>query len=151
MAKWRDLERDGAEFFKNRYTFKLENPSGKTIFADYIPLDSDTEKQFAEDCENYENVRLHFKLPGWFKIPTPIWHYNPDWALVMKNREQVYFVAETKNTGKGIQEGVDWDKLRETERQKIACTERHFAVFDGVKYRVVEKLAELEQPNQNAE
>lgn len=88
---------------------------------------------------------MYFKLPSWFKIPTPLGNYNPDWAVVMNNREQVYFVAETKNTGKGIQAGVDLDKLREEEQQKIACAKKHFSlsVFDGVSYRVVEKVEEL--------
>lgn len=147
LARWQDLEQNGAEFFKNEYTFAINQEDGskrtKTIFADYIPLDSDTEKQFARDCENHADVLLYFKLPAWFKIPTPIGHYNPDWALVMKNREKVYFVAETKNTGKGIQEGVDLDKLHETERQKIHCAKRCFAVFDGVNYQVLEKVAQL--------
>lgn len=82
-------------------------------------MDSQTEKQFAQDCENREDVRLYFKLPDWFKIPTPIGNYNPDWAIVMNHHDKVYFVAETKNTGKGIQDGVDLDKLHLTEQQKL--------------------------------
>lgn len=147
LADWKKLEQEGAEFFLNEYTFKVNESDGakqrKTIFADYIPLDSDTEKRFARDCENHEDVRLYFKLPSWFKIPTPIGNYNPDWAVVMANREKVYFVAETKNTGKGIQDGVDLDKLKLTEQQKIACAEKYFTVFDGVNYQVVEKLEQL--------
>lgn len=147
LANWRKLEENGAEFFLNEHTFLVskndEAKQKKTIFADYIDLDSGTERQFARDCENHEAVRLYFKLPNWFKIPTPIGNYNPDWAVVMDNREQVYFVAETKNTGRGIQEGVDQDKLSETEQQKIACAQKHFAVFDGVHYRVVSELKQL--------
>ncbi|WP_373745746.1 DEAD/DEAH box helicase family protein [Neisseria dentiae] len=147
LARWQELEQYGAEFFKNQYTFEISQEDGikkeKTIFADYIPLDSGTENQFARDCENHENVKFYFKLPEWFKIPTPIGNYNPDWALVMENQEKVYFIAETKNTGKGIQEGVDMDKLHESEQQKIQCAKRCFEVFDGVDYRVVEKVAEL--------
>ena len=142
LAKWRDLEQNGAEFFVNEHTFAVRN-TNKTIFADYISLDSDTEKQFAQHCESSADVRLYFKLPAWFKIPTPIGNYNPDWAIVMNHHEKVYFVAETKNTGKGIQGGVDLDKLHLAERQKIACAKKCFAVFDGVRYRVVEKLSEL--------
>ena len=142
LAKWQELEENGAEFFRNAYTYTVQSDQ-KTIFAEYIPLDSDTENHFARDCENHEDVQMYFKLPSWFKIPTPLGNYNPDWAIVMKNREQVYFVAETKNTGKGIQAGVDLDKLREEEQQKIACARKHFAVFDGVNYRVVQKLEEL--------
>ncbi|XXQ67647.1 DEAD/DEAH box helicase family protein [Neisseriaceae bacterium B1] len=142
LAKWEYLEQYGAEFFKNQYTFAVNN-SAKTIFADYISLDSDTEKDFALACEHHEDVLLYFKLPSWFKIPTPIGAYNPDWAIVKQGAEHVYFVAETKNTGKGIQEGVDLDKLSLDEQQKIACANKHFSVFDGVNYRVVQKLSEL--------
>uniref|UniRef100_UPI00403968BD restriction endonuclease n=1 Tax=Neisseria weixii TaxID=1853276 RepID=UPI00403968BD len=142
LARWRDLEENGAEFFKNEHTFAIGN-ADKTIFSDYISLDSGTENTFARQCESHEDVRLYFKLPDWFKIPTPIGHYNPDWAIVMNHRDKVYFVAETKNTGKGIQDGVDLAKLYLEEQQKIACAKKHFAVFDGVNYRVVEKLSEL--------
>lgn len=143
LARWRDLEENGAEFFKNEHTFAIQN-ANKTIFADYISLDSGTENTFAQQCESHEDVRLYFKLPDWFKIPTPIGHYNPDWAIVMNHHDKVYFVAETKNTGKGIQNGVDLDKLHLTEQQKIACAKKHFAVFDGVNYRVVQHLSELQ-------
>lgn len=147
LAKWHDLEQNGSEFFKNEHTFFInpndENKKRKTIFADCIALDSQTEQQFARDCENHEDVLLYFKLPAWFKIPTPIGNYNPDWALVMNNREKVYFVAETKNTGKGIQDGVDLAKLTHDEQQKIACAKKHFALFDGITYRVIQKLDEI--------
>ncbi|MBO7081020.1 MAG: DEAD/DEAH box helicase family protein [Neisseriaceae bacterium] len=144
LAKWQDLEKNGRDFFKNEYSFAVSaDKINKTIFADYIDLDSQTEKEFAKDCENYDKVRLYFKLPNWFKIPTPIGNYNPDWAIVLQNSEKVYFVAETKNTGKSIQDGVDLEKLRESEQQKITCAKQCFQVFDGVRYRVVEKLSEL--------
>ncbi len=146
LADWQKLEQEGIEFFLNPFTFEVGKEEGKqqkTIVSDFIPLDSATEKEFAAACERHENVRLYFKLPHWFKIPTPIGAYNPDWALVLENQEKVYFVAETKNTGKGIQEGVDFDKLGAPERQKIACAAKHFMVFDGVHYRVVQKLEEL--------
>lgn len=32
-------------------------------------------------------------------IETPVGTYNPDWALVYKNDQTLYFVAETKDTG----------------------------------------------------
>nr|WP_198923701.1 hypothetical protein [Rappaport israeli] len=142
LLQWENLAQNGTEFFINAHTFSVQNQD-KTIFADYINLDSQTEHDFARDCENHEDVALYFKLPSWFKVPTPIGNYNPDWAVVMKNRERVYFVAETKNTGKGIQDGVDLDKLSLPEQQKIECAQTHFDLFDEVDYRVVEKLAEL--------
>lgn len=144
LAEWYDKEQNGDSlgFFMNEHTFVVKN-ADKTIVTDYMPLDSDTEKQFAQHCESNADVRLYFKLPTGFEIPTPIGNYNPDWAVVMNHHEKVYFVAETKNTGKGIQGGVDLDKLHLAERQKIACAKKCFAVFDGVRYRVVEKLSEL--------
>lgn len=149
LIEWQKLEQYGTEIFLNENTFKINQHKDvkqrKTIFENYIALDSTTEKLFAQDCENNEDVRMYFKLPNWFKIPTPIGNYNPDWAVVMNNRSKVYFVAETKNTGKGIQSGVDESLLSLTERQKIQCAKKHFSlnIFDGVKYQVVEKLSEI--------
>ncbi|AAP96456.1 DEAD/DEAH box helicase [[Haemophilus] ducreyi] len=149
LIQWQELEKNGLEIFFNEHTFEVnqsdKEKQQKTIFANYISLDSHTEKQFAQECENNEDVRMYFKLPNWFKIPTPIGNYNPDWAVVMNNRSKVYFVAETKNTGKGIQSGVDESLLSLTERQKIQCAKKHFSlnIFDGVKYQVVEKLSEI--------
>lgn len=144
LLRWKELESGGAVFFKNEHTFLINTEkSKKTIFANYISLDSDTEMQFARDCESYESVRFYFKLPRWFKIETPIGSYNPDWAVVIGDCENVYFIAETKNSGRGIQAGVDLDKLNITEQQKIECAKNHFSVFDGVNYRVVQSLSEL--------
>lgn len=111
------------KIYANQYTFNV-NKMDKTIYNGVLDLDSNTENQFATDCENYdEQVAFYFKLPKKFKIPTPIGNYNPDWAVVIKkNGEQVYFIAETKNTGdKSIQDGVVVDKLKWEERFKIAC------------------------------
>lgn len=116
------------KIYANQYTFNV-NKMDKTIYNGVLDLDSNTENQFATDCENYdEQVAFYFKLPKKFKIPTPIGNYNPDWAVVIKkNGEQVYFIAETKNTGdKSIQDGVVVDKLKWEERFKIACAKRFF-------------------------
>ena len=137
------MENEGEEFyFDERTTFTVQNGQ-KTIAENYIPLDSETEQKFAADCENYENVSLYFKLPRWFKIPTPLGNYNPDWAVVKQNVEKAYFVAETKNTGQGIQNGVDESRLREDEQLKIRCARACFEKVQEVEYRVAEKLEEL--------
>jgi len=143
-----DMEREGIEFYENGFTFEVGKPQ-KTICENYIPLDSGTEKTFAQNCEDYDaknegGVVFYFKLPGWFKIPTPLGNYNPDWAVVKQVQGKVYFVAETKNTGKGIQAGVDTDKLRENERLKIECGKQHFAALDGLKYRETDSVSGLE-------
>lgn len=133
------------QIYANQYTFDV-NKMDKTIYNGVLDLDSNTEHQFATDCENYdEQVAFYFKLPKKFKIPTPIGNYNPDWAVIIKkNGEQVYFIAETKNTGdRSIQDGVAVDKLKWEERFKIACAKRFFEINDEVDYQVVQKINEL--------
>jgi type III restriction enzyme len=72
-----------------------------------------------------QNIEFYFKLPNWFKIPTPIGHYNPDWAIVFEGVKKVYFVAETKSENQ---------ELRPSEDQKMKCGQAHFEKFDGVIY-----------------
>jgi len=74
-------------------------------------------------------------LPFWFKIKTPIGNYNPDWALIEKNENTVYFVAETKSAGQ---------ELKTSEKRKIKCGHAHFKEFGDVKYRQVATVAELD-------
>ena len=145
LANLQKLEREGKDFYLDAHTFVVGN-AAKTIAENYIPLDSDTEKQFATDCENYEDITLYFKLPRWFKIPTPLDSYNPDWAIVKQNGTKAYFIAETKNTGQGIQEGVDESKLREEEQLKIRCARAYFRQMHEVTYQVVTKVVELDNP-----
>ena len=134
------------EFYLNQYSFSVSNQS-KTIYEGYISLDSNTENMFARHCESSEDVEFYFKLPKNFKIPTPLGNYNPDWAVVFKGQNKVYFVAETKNTGKGIQHGVDESKLDPSEQMKIAYARKNFEHlhrdYADLEYRVVEKVEEL--------
>jgi len=62
--------------------YEVKKP-GKTVY-DYIQIDSNSsiERKFAEECENRDDIKFYFKLPGWFFIDTPIGKYNPDWALL---------------------------------------------------------------------
>lgn len=123
------------EIYLDSIFYKV-NDKSKTIYDNYIPLDSGIESQFAKDCETSEQIEFYFKLPAWFKIPTPIGSYNPDWALIFKDEKKIYFVAETKHT-------KDLSKLRAEERLKIKCGERHFSVVDEVEYKHVTKLGDL--------
>ena len=62
--------------------------------ADY---DSEgTERRFAKDLESNEAVKVYAKLPAWFKIPTPLGSYNPDWAVLIDHNgeEKLFFVVE---------------------------------------------------------
>ena len=92
----------------------------KSVY-EYVVYDSENEKKFAKAFEDNDDVRLYAKLPGWFKIPTPLGSYNPDWAVLFeKNGEQkLYFVVETKGS-------LDFGELRPNESNKIRCGEAHF-------------------------
>jgi type III restriction enzyme len=123
-------------YFTKLFTVKnLE----KTVF-NYVPIDSDIERSFAEDCEKEESIKFFFKLPRGFKIPTPIGNYIPDWAIIVEVDEapKVYFVAETKGT-------LDRQMLRELERMKIECGTKHFALFKplGIEYKLAVTTKDL--------
>lgn len=97
----------------------------KSVF-EYVVYDSEgTEKTFAEDLENNEAVKVYAKLPAWFKIPTPLGTYNPDWAILVDQdgEEKLFFVVETKSSGW-------WDDLRHHEGAKIKCGEKHFRAIE---------------------
>jgi len=93
---------------------------------EHVKYDSDTERKFAEKLEKKEGVKVYAKLPNWFKIPTPLGNYNPDWAVLLNinGEERLYFVVETKST--------DWeDELRSAEVMKINCGKAHFDALAG--------------------
>ena len=110
------------------------NDKSKTIYDNYIPLDSGVENQFAKDCESSEQIEFYFKLPNWFEINTPIGKYRPDWAVVFKGEKKIYFVAETKSVG---------EELRGSEKMKIDCGKAHFKNFEGVVYKQVSSVTDL--------
>lgn len=114
--------------------YKVKNQD-KTLY-NYIEFQSKVEEQFAKDCESNENIEFYIKLPHWFVIKTPIGTYNPDWALILKNDEKIYFVAETKYS-------LDPQKLYSSENYKIKCGKKHFEEFDKINYRVVKELSDL--------
>jgi type III restriction enzyme len=127
------FEDNELEIYLDQFTHTVNAPD-KTIYDNYIPLDSKVENDFAKDCESSENIEFYFKLPFWFKIDTPIGKYNPDWAIVFKGEKKIYFVAETKSAGQ---------ELRGSEKLKIKCGKAHFKDFDDVVYKQVTKVIEL--------
>lgn len=82
---------------------------------------SETERTFAEDLEKNEAIKVYAKLPGWFKVSTPLGAYIPDWAILVERdgSERLYFVVETKSS-------LFAGDLRETESAKIECGKAHF-------------------------
>jgi len=119
-------------------------PADRSVY-DHVVCDSDVERQFVEGLEHRDDVNLYLKLPAWFTVPTPIGEYNPDWAIVMEDRDEhgqptgkplLYLVRETKGTH-------DRDKWLPDERRKVVCGERHFRDALGVDYEVVVAADEL--------
>ncbi|MFM9104925.1 MAG: restriction endonuclease subunit R, partial [Cyanobium sp.] len=82
---------------------------------------SDTERTFAEELEKNEAIKVYSKLPAWFKVPTPLGPYNPDWAVLVAKPEgeRLYLVVETKSS-------LFTDDLRDKESAKINCGKAHF-------------------------
>jgi type III restriction enzyme len=111
-------------------------PAGQRSLYDYVPCDSDVERDFARDLDRDQRVKLFVKLPSWFKVPTPLGEYNPDWAVVAvetdahgEETERLYLVAETKGA---TEEG----SLRPDEKHKIDCGRAHFErALEGVKFK----------------
>ena len=99
-----------------------------------VVYDSDTERAFADQLEKNDAIKVYAKLPGWFKVPTPLGTYNPDWAVLVEKdgMERFYFVVETKS-------GLFVDDLRAKERAKIECGKAHFSALQ-VRERPVEYL-----------
>ncbi len=111
-----------------------KQPAGAAFAC--VLSDSNTESQFAHDCTVDDRVKFFFKLPGKFKIPTPLGTYNPDWAVVLENDSRVYFVAETKSTTVKA-------NRRPAENLQIACGRKHFELAQGVAFKDVTTLEEL--------
>jgi type III restriction enzyme len=106
------------------YLSDLLVESEKSVY-DYVVCDSEVEAKFAGDLEKNQNVILYTKLPGWFKINTPIGNYNPDWAVLfgVNHEKKMYFVVETKGA-------INTKNLRTTESDKIKCGKKHFKALD---------------------
>lgn len=112
----------------------------KNHLYNYLRYDSDKEKKFAEKLDNSNDVAVYVKLPGGFKISTPVGDYNPDWAIAFHEGQvkHIFFVAETKGT-------MDSLELREAESAKIACAREHFRTIStqSVQYDVVDTYEHL--------
>ena len=46
------------EIYVNDFTFSVSNRD-KTIYEEYVPLDSTIESQFAKDCETSEQIKFY--------------------------------------------------------------------------------------------
>ena len=101
-------------------------------FYNRMLVDSDVESRFALGADLDNEVVCFMKLPAYYKIPTPIGNYNPDFGIVMKRKslrdgkeDEFYFVIETKGTN----DINDKKALKESEVYKIQCAIKHFATL----------------------
>lgn len=119
-------------------------PTAYSIY-DQVVFDSQVERDFVEGLEKRDDVKLYVKLPGWFTVDTPVGEYNPDWAIVIEDRDAhadrtgkplLYLVRETKDEGFRR-------NPRAAERRKVVCGRQHFQGALGVNYKVVTTASEL--------
>lgn len=120
-------------------------PAPKRSLYDHVMFESDIEKEFVKDLERRDDVKLYIKLPRWFTVQTPVGDYNPDWALVMKDPDDIdgsagkpllYLVRETKDENFHRNPRLD-------EKRKVECGKRHFKGALGVDFKVVTKASDL--------
>ncbi len=134
-------QRIGDEYYYAQELFAKEELLGylknsvaseKSVYELVIYDSPNVEREFAEDLEKNEAIKLYAKLPSWFKVPTPLGTYNPDWAVLVEKdgAERLYLVVETKG-------GLFSDDLGDIESGKIECGKAHF-----------KSLAVMEEPAQ---
>lgn len=113
-----DLENNSEVFaFLDKTAVAVKN----SLYDHIIYDNSQVERDFALELDNDEEVKLFFKIPNKFKIPTPIGFYTPDWAVYVEteNEKKLYFVIETKGS-------TNFMDLRDKESIRIKCGRKHF-------------------------
>ncbi len=118
--------------------FPVEPTPARGVY-DGVAYESAPEHNFTKAAEQDGEVICFLKLPGCYRIPTPVGnYYEPDFGLVLKRRrlktpeeQEYYFVVETKSTN-----NIDDQRaLTEVERLKIRCAMKHFEAL-GIEARL---------------
>ena len=123
------------------YLTNMLRDTQRSIY-EHVVYDSTTERDFADALEKDDDVVLYAKLPGWFKVPTPLGNYNPDWAVLVNKdgTRRLYFVVETKSS-------LFTDDLRNKESAKIECGKAHFKALavgeNPARYLVARSLSDV--------
>ena len=95
----------------------------KKHILDYVFTDSKGERKFAEDLDSANEVCVYARLPRTFKIPTPVGHYAPDWAIAF-------------NDNMGVKQGsMRSMDLKGAELAKIDCAKKLFNELSTSKVR----------------
>lgn len=118
-----DFPRDGCD---NWISTPNHGVWDKTLY------DSNLEREFAEEADKSTNtdVLCFLKFPHWYKIPTPVGNYEPDFGVVLRKKElrnpgedkEYYFVVEIKGTN----DIMDTHALTPHEIARIQCAVKHF-------------------------
>jgi len=142
-------QRLGDEQYYAQELFETEELTGylKNMLMDteksvyqHVVYDSEVERDFADQLEKNNAIKVYAKLPGWFKVPTPLGTYNPDWAVLVERdgHERIYFVVETKST-------LFTEDLRDREGGKIECGRAHFTALRVGEHPVIyEKFKDVD-------
>ncbi|MCY4377170.1 MAG: DEAD/DEAH box helicase family protein [Spirochaetaceae bacterium] len=143
-------QRLGDEHYYAQELFETEELTGylknmrkasKSVHESVV-YESDVEARFADQLEKNDAAKVYAKLPGWFRVKTPLGNYNPDWAVLLDTDEgeRLYFVVETKGS-------PFLDDLRMPESAKIACGRAHFSALkvreSAARYEVATGFDEL--------
>lgn len=143
-------QRLGDEHFYAQERFEREELTGylknmlnaeKSVYEKVV-YDFNTERDFVSQLENNNAIKVYAKLPGWFRVPTPLGTYNPDWAVLVEQdgAERLYFVVETKSS-------LFTDDQRNKESAKIECGKAHFTALatgeNPATYLVATRLEDL--------
>ncbi|MCM1513100.1 MAG: hypothetical protein NC112_08355 [Oxalobacter formigenes] len=110
---------------------------------DYVVYDSAVESRFACDLDDDPDVRMFFKLPGRFKVDTPIGAYHPDWAVYAEidGMKKLYFILETKGSTNELD-------LRGRKSLRIRCGKAHFrAIGSGAELYIATGWKDFKRQN----
>lgn len=136
-----DAEFYSQELFENQELFGYLQSnlkeSSKSPYT-HVVYDSNIESKLAQQFEESKNISVYAKLPDWFKIDTPLGTYNPDWAVMWKDKdeEKLFFVVESKGS-------TGLFDLRPKEQAKIDCGKKHFTAI-GSEMIVASSIEDVE-------
>ena len=115
----------------------------QALYSGYFLYESGIEAIFADPLQKNAAVKVYAKLPGWFRVPTPLGSYNPDWAVLIDADagEWLYLVVENQG------QPVCQRPLRSTESARIACGKVHFNALSAgespARYEAATRVEEL--------
>lgn len=82
----------GASEAYRSQVFQVSRPE-KTLF-NYIPVQNEKERRFAESCEQDPQVAYFFQWPRGISLPTPLGPYVPGWAVLYQGAGVYAFIAD---------------------------------------------------------